>query len=306
MQVVNSLSLMGAFNTWKCTLTSKAWRAAILSIRVAACCIAIFGSWGQNLAKKWRRKAARLFLIHIAHNSAPYTSPLPLLVPTRNLPQKKIVQTDADIAAANALRKRFLSQPFVNGKVAERLKKVAFLGSKADGICFGASLCFLKRVLKMRCVSEQHLKAVAGRYIGGFSAKAAGMQMLYLKLGRVDWFPEASTEAKQGIADLMAEDPEQAIQRMPALEKLAAKATRYGRFAQLIGLKLKERPMRDFLRFDCDAAMHNRFNALPKGVYELGILTRSSAHSMAYLNLDFGSYLFDSNRGLMKCNTQDP
>lgn len=280
--------------TWKQALTRTAWKGAILSIRIAAFCMAIFGSWGKNIAKKWRHKAGRLFLIHIAHHEATLTSPLSLVMPMRNLPRREILQRNEDIKAVDALRHRFAALPFVDKDLAEKLKKAKFHGSKSDGICFGASLCFLKRVLKARCASEEQLIALARKDMDGFSAKATGMQMLYLKLGRLDWYPEASKQALPAEAH-----------RKSALQKLAENATRFGRLAQLMGLKLKGRPG-DFLRFDCDAAVRRNFNALTQGVYELGILTRSSAHSMAYLKMDFGSYLLDPNRGLMKCGAQNP
>lgn len=296
LRAINSLS----FNSCKRAVISTIWRGACLAIRVAAYCLAVFGSFGKNSAKEWRRKAARLSLIYISHNEKPFTSPLPLLMPMRNLPQRKVVRSNADIAVANILRKRFLALPFVDQKLAQGLRKATFHGAKAKGICFGASLYFLKRVLKARCMSEKQLLDLARRYKEGFCAKTAGMHTFYLKLGSLGWDPEASPTALQGMADLAP-----AQERLPMLQKLAAKTTQFARLAQLMGLKLKP-PIRDFLRFDCNASVRSQFNALPKGVYELGFLTRSSAHSMAYLNLDFGSYLLDPNRGLMKCDAQNP
>lgn len=282
---------------WKQALNRKLWQGAVLAIRVAACCIAIFGSWGAQVAKEWRRKAARISLFHFAHMAKPLASPLPLITPMRNLPKRDVVRSNADIAAAHALRKRFLALP--GGELAESLKKATFHGAKADGICFGASLCFMKGVLKARCSSEEQLKALARKHRDGFSAKAAGIQLLYQKLEKLNWCPAAATSMRQGIEEAVPA-------RRPMLQKLAAKTARYARLAEMIGLKLNTRRIGDFRRFDCDSSVRNQFNALPKGVYELGILTRAAAHSLAYLNLDFGAYLFDPNRGLMRCDVQNP
>lgn len=323
---------------------------AVLALRVSACVVSIFGKCGRNWAEKIRSKADRFYVIHVGHNIARLsTAPLPLLAPARNMAHRDVVRKGEDIAAANALRQRFLSPGFLkktDPKMEAALKKVTFKGAQTGGICLGASFSFVKSVLNARCGSEKELQRVANTFAQGFSKEAAGLQAIS---ENVHWPLEPSKKANQAILDLIEQQKEEVLsgvedkhqqllrearigpahkvidkldkvvdeeakkakkhfdnleKRMPAFKFLAQKTTRYGNFAKLIGLKLLKKPMHDLLQFD--AAAKRRFNALPKGNYLMAFFTKKSGHAISYHKFDFGSYLYDPNRGLMKCQSNEP
>ncbi|MCE5316835.1 MAG: hypothetical protein LLG04_05670 [Parachlamydia sp.] len=344
---------IGFWRGAKCLCLAGTSYLAVLSFRVAACFVSIFSNRGKNLAERIRSKADRVYIIYVAHPLRSYSfAPLPLLVPARNLARRDVVGKGEDIAAANALRQRFLSPGFLKKQdptMEAHLKRVQFKGANKDGICFGGSFCFIKSVLNARCSSEEELIRVAQVYVNGFPKEAAGLQMMHAKLahwpsnssrsanqGVLDFVDQENAEimrdiqgkrnqllneARQGNAQRVIEQLDKVVQEeekkfqarldtlqkhIPFLKNAALIATQFGKLAKLIGIKVQKRPMRDFLQFDRDAAACRRFNVLPNGNYLMSFNVKNSRHVMTYHKFDFGSYLFDPNRGLMKCQTSDP
>lgn len=294
---------------WKgaaCYCAAKTSSLAVLALRVAASVVSVFSACGRNLARKIRREADRVYIIYVAHNLARISSsPLPLLVPARNMARRNVVRRKDDVAAANALRNRLLSTGSFkkkNPNLEEHLQKAYFKGANKGGVCLGASFIFIKSVLNGRCGSERELIKVSRAFAEGFPKEAAGLQMIHNKF---NWPSEMSKSAHQGVRDLVAQEKSDES-RMPALQKVGLVATQLGKLSKLVGIKVLKQPLRDFLQFDSDLAARRRFNALPEGSYFLRISIKQGGHAISYHKFSFGSYLFDPNGGLMKCQSSEP
>ncbi|MCE5315775.1 MAG: hypothetical protein LLG04_00230, partial [Parachlamydia sp.] len=304
---------------------------AVLSIRVTACFFSIFGKWGKRCAEKLRSKAQSFKVCYVVHNLcnlAAVSSPLPLLSFAKNVTRCDVLRKKEDIQAANSMRERLLSHiqkqsPEIAGQIKNRMQKVTFKGDDGSGICYGASLCFLKSFLSSRCVTEKQLQSLALPLAKGFPGVAAGLQMMYEKFVDLpkkeilDWH---RNQINERIAELELQiDAAKEIEAIqPIYRHLANLTTHINQVLPILqtGFKLgwvagtcDLTPHKDnwnltrFYQFDSDQAVRRQFDELPLGAYQLTFKAKSSGHAVTYLKCGFGSYLFDPNFGLMKCTS---
>ncbi len=264
------------------------YKIAIVVLRITAKAVALFGNRCKSAAKTLRVKARRIYAIHVLHNSfSTYSiAPLPLLACTRNIARRDCIQKREDITAAKLFREKFLQQGGASPEVAKKIREIKFSGAQVKGICFGATHIFVRSVAHV--TSEKELQAIAKTYQEGFPAEAAGLQAIYGKHSKI-----------------LIQNYAKAINRLKKekAETVIKKINDPAPFAALVGLQCQEGYQFD--RFDRDNTVQTLFGQLPKGSYKLSFNTYGGSHAIGYLKFDFGSYLFDPNKGLMKCPSRD-
>lgn len=290
-------------NRLKILLIKKCYSLASLALRVSASFSSLFGKKGQNFAEIIHDKRFQLKLIrkHYKLDLYPHKAPLPLLMRTRNISEHAVLSQGKDMVEAHSLMQQFRSSQFshknpdmIDPAVWEMFPKVKLGRSK--GICDAASLWIIKTVAERFIQSEDQLKLLLKPYVRGFSAHVAAMQAVRggFKKEVREWISsfKRQVEQEQNVEKLNALTEKAKHMRIITIKTLDA-------FSRVWGIRSQEDEERNF-KFDCDASATNGFNALPKGTYWIEFT--GCKHAIAHLKFNFGSYLFDPNLGLMKCN----
>ncbi len=152
------------------------------------------------------------------------------------------------------------------------IAKKAVKGARTKGICFGASLMVVKKLLSSQIQSEEELVKALEVYRDGFPAKAAALQSVALALFRpLGW----GTAMKTRVASLIG---------MCYKEKAANK----GKYS--------------FSEIAHEQSVKERFNQVKNSYYLMSFnVGKSSGHSVVYIKKEFGSYIYDPNFGLISC-----
>lgn len=301
----------------------------VLAIRATACFFSLFGKWGKGCAEKWRSKAQSIKLQYVIHNLCNLSAvraPLPLLTFAKNIARCDAIRRKEDIKAADSMRASLLAQvhkqsPEIGALMKQQLEKAAFKGDDGTGICYGASLWFLKSFLGSRCATEDQLRRMVLPLGKGFPDEAAGVQMVFEKFAGLpkkdllNWYRNQINgrlaELERQVDDVQHMEAFQAIYKHLAdlidnfdeVFSILQTGFKLGWMAGILGLKQHQDNwnLTRFYPFDSDSAVRKQFGELPLGAYQITFKTASSGHAIAYLKCAFGSYLFDPNFGLMKC-----
>lgn len=304
----------------------------ICCLRIVAVAISIFGEWGQKAANHLRLVADKVYFIHVMHPQYRVKqAPLPILVPSMNLARRDVVYNDEDIASANCYRNLILSNQFqttisscsFDKECYDKLRAMRFSGARTQGICQSATLVFIQTVLQRKPSAEEALKKIAAVFEEGFPKEAAGLYEIYdaLEVSSRKKIKEEmdreftkvnglldKTESQSEIALLMSRAKDLHTQAKRRLLEIKEKTFQV--YCSILGMSLKGSPEKsyacDFTDFSSRKKTQERFDALPLGVYYLGFSTENSGHAIAFLKYDFGTYLFDPNKGLMKCDESKP
>lgn len=162
----------------------------VLTVRLAALVISIFGSCGKNLSKKTNSLANRMHAILLTHNSLDAASLFEsnVLCRVKNIAIRSSIWHQNDIkktkefirlaADKKECEKKGLS-PLESDDL-ERLKNYSPKGARTNGICFGASLSTIGDLLSHNIQTEKDLIQHLHKYRKGFSSKAAALQNLQM------------------------------------------------------------------------------------------------------------------------------
>lgn len=214
----------------------------------------------------------------------------------------------------------------------EKLKTAVIKGAKTHGICYGATTSFIKGCLSSTISYEEQLIAFAKQFEEGFDAEASALQTVYNKTvdlrneniqEDVDSLNKMKEEcSKETLEDLKDSPPPEERKakidnKIKSLDNISAlllsvklKLKRLDKtmvaISKLIGVEIK-----DSRKYSFDKEEESkRFEIEPCGIWQLCFhpdsLKFTSGHAIAYLNYDFGTYLFDPNYGLMPISKDSP
>lgn len=254
-------------------------------MKIAGCALSCFGFYNNFIAKAVKTLAYRLSLACISHVSQDQTHcKHPVLCPLRNSPDISTLLTYSDQKLYTELIKK-LPYPLKN-KVS--LSPPPF---NTKGICYGASLVIIKALQKEEIRSEEELINCIRPFIYGFPAEAVTLQYIMKFIYPIIIESEILSYNGQLIPSRHALWNSKATEIVGRLIDLTPSTYESNTFTTALDTPaLKEE-------------FKSRFNALESGYYTIFICSR---HMIVYLKTEFGSYLIDSNKGLIQCEKEDP
>jgi len=235
----------------------------VLAIRALSAIAKLFGNMGAY--HYFAYTAKKFYAVYVQHNITYFSSaPLPRLTYAKNIVRRDVIWNEEDRKATTLMRELFLRQNPDHAGF-EKLTNASIRGAKSTGICFGATHAFIKGCLDKNIQNEAELIEFAQSFEEGFDKEAAALQVVYQKL-----YPYRQL---------------QFFNLQPHFNSLS----------NLVGLNSGEC---DYYNL-AEQAGQDDFNAMENGLWSVHFNTNPGAHAVAYLKFAFGSYIFDSNKGLM-------
>ncbi len=296
-------------------------------MRIITLTASIFGD--QQEAERLREHADAMWASRVGRilNSASrLITPLPLLSIAVNIPQDRVLFRDEEIEMAEVMRRRLQQNQSLDLSLIEKLENSSFKGLKANGVCLGSSLTFLKSVLANNCTKEKELIALAEPFSEGCGKEGAALQkiadllMNYFSKEKQTLFEEYLKTTEQRVTILSNANPELGREIEKEYQELKDRIFstiqsphEYGllnSLASLLGMQITKpgKVSSDFRSFDTARNTRQSFDDLPNGSYLLKFLDQpgQSYHVIAYLKFNFRSYLFDPMKGLLRCPSRLP
>jgi hypothetical protein len=285
-------------------------RLGCFILRLTAKAVSIFGQKGQNASKSLKLQARKIKVIHVSHRiyDLLHCMPtkfnlIPLLSKTRNVGTRDSVLNGEDLAKAKVFHDALIKN-VANPVVAKKLKEIKLKGAITKGVCFSASLWFIKSVLTAKIDSQEALQKMANECKDGFCSEVSGLQANCLKGSKVFLQMYAEDLKRQGLAasDIEKRTKKFAVDVMQQDSFMKSTGGFRESFSSIFfGLKIASSENSNFLNLETDEFERSQFDELPQGAYSLSFHTALGPHVVTYLKFDFGTYLLDPNFGLMKC-----
>ncbi|KAF3361637.1 hypothetical protein PHSC3_001760 [Chlamydiales bacterium STE3] len=321
--------------SWRRRIVAYLMPLPLLALRIAAKAGSLFGKKGKHFSEKIIHFAEKLHVIYITHPLSPSWADSSLICRAKNVATKGCIWREEDIRKAEELIAAIPNEKDFDDELIEQLKTSEPTGAFRNGICLGASLFVIKELMKKSLNTEEKLIHYFQQFEEGFPAEASGIQAVFnrlkIKKNSQKFKNEKAYEAERNEAIknecfLELERARQNSASLSTFEEIGKKvvlrckfsiqerkykiqASRFAIIASTIGLQLQYDPERveNFILFGKleEDEVRKKFNLLKKGNYQL-VLPGKENHSIVYIKRAFGSYLFDPNVGLIKCNEKDP
>lgn len=162
----------------------------VMVMRITTFALSFFGHHGKNIAERSNKTLRKLDAIHIIHNLNnlnPFIEPSALCA-VKNISRKSVIYREDDIKKSDEFMDIFTDQEHcvVRGinKLEkfdlDHLKKYRAKGAITNGICFGATLVFIKLFLEKDISTEKMLVDFAKQFQEGFPKEATALQNIHL------------------------------------------------------------------------------------------------------------------------------
>lgn len=299
----------------------------VIILRITALFISLFGAKGKNCSEKIVYTSKKILSIYVIHNlfkPMQFFGP-PVLCRLKNIAAKSVIRNEEDKQKFRDFVELLKNTEYLKKKQLKELtpKQISFLQSYSDqsahslGICWGASLFLLKKLLSNVINSEEELVNLFRPYKKGFPAEASALQSISTAFKECKLkFPindKAMSEREinellnlkpQGINELtVVNNKLKELVRKMKEETEESLSAELGT-ASLIDLTFKSK--NPFIYGDAEKKeTQEKLNKLDKGYYLLSFGPKYFGHAILFIKKDFGSYFVDPNTGLIRCENLD-
>ncbi len=249
----------------------------VLALRVLSQIATLFGC--KEACRYFAYSAKKFYAVYVHHNlyALKSSAPLPLLTYSKNIARREVIWNEEDRETSRRMKDAFLSQS-PDKPHYQKLENAEIRGAKSKGICFGAARLFIRGCLEKNIQNEEELISYAKEFEEGFCKEAAALQWIYNKTADVRKDTQYLFELHDYLTMVL----------------------------KIVGMKLTiASNWNDYVDL-CLESERVRFDAQEVGCSSVEFTIGDEAHAVAYLKWSFGSYIFDSNKGLMKIGAYRP
>lgn len=296
-------------------------------IKVASMVTSIFRSYTESLTLRLNSLHDKLFAVLIFHNvvEANSISEKNILTFAKNVCRKDVIWNEDDVKWSNEFISQIQDKQFfkakglrpLTDKELEKIRDYPIKGAHVEGICVGASLCAIKNLIQEKITNEKELIESLKPFENGFGPFAGALQNLQNPLLKFSYqlededCEEVLEEFNKKALKLKIKDVDnQKNEMLREMSKFKNEICILSRIAALIDLKLKctikDYKKASFKGINSNKNIQSKFNKIENGYYQMYLGScKENAHSIVFIKKNFGSYIFDSNFGLIKCTSQN-